>query len=242
MEFTTIRSSKLRNGEHAQFFTEVDELIDKETPALLQIEQQSALFKTALGNEFEALGLIRKSVITDELEVVDQPRDYTYRGTVGTAKAALNHYNAEVRKAAAKVMVVFDSFGNVAAMPYNEETIAIRKLRAELMGSCSAEVTLLGLEPWLNELEAQNNAFDTLMKERYSEEAGRTALRMKTIRIEVEAAYKKILKRIDALIEINGDENYKEFIAQLNIRVANYNNTVARREGNKGDGDEPKTE
>lgn len=241
MNFSNIRSSKLRNGEHAKFFTEVDNLIDESGSTALSLDDQSALFKSVLAREFEALGVIRKSALSDELEVADQPRDDTFRGTVDTAKAGLNHYDPEVRKAAAKVMVVLDSFGNVAALPYNEETIAISKIKTELTTKFANEVDTLGLAPWLTVLETQNTAFDTLMKERFSEEAGKTALRMKTIRQEVEAAYQKVLRRIEALIEINGMANYGVFVAEMNSRIEKYNTIVAQREGNKAEVETPKT-
>jgi hypothetical protein len=235
MDISKIKFSRLRNGEHAQFFTEVDKLIDEVGASVLTIEPQSALLKMVLAREFEALAIIRKSVLSDELETVDQPRDNTFRGSVDSVKSALNHFDANVKKAASKVMVVLNSFGNVAALPYDEETIAIRKLATELRGTCANEISLLALEPWLTVLETQNDNFATIMKERYSEDAGRTALRMKSIRIEVEGAYKKMLKRIDALIEINGEANYTVFVTELNSRIDKYNNIVARRESSKDD-------
>ena len=57
---------------------------------------------------------------------------------------------------------------------------------------------MVGLVPWINMLENQNVTFKTLEATRNSEEANRSELRMKQVRLEVDAAYRKITKRINA--------------------------------------------
>ena len=231
MDISKIKFSRLRNGEHVQFHTEVDELIAAKTPEVLGIEAQYAIYKTLFGNEYEAFDIIRKSAVTEDLDDADALRDSINSGMNGVVKSALNHYDADVKKAASRVWVVLNSFGNISVLTYNEETVSIRKLNAELTANYTAEVQLLGLDGWLTELVNKNDEFDALMKLRYTEDSGKTLLRMRPQRLEVDEAYRKIIKRIDALIEINGEDVYKDFVAELNIRVDKYNNIIARREG-----------
>jgi hypothetical protein len=231
MDISKIKFSRLRNGEHVQFHTEVDELIAAKTPTVLGIEAQYAIYKLLFGNEYDAFDVIRKSAVTEELEAADVLRDSINSGMNGAVKSALNHFNADVKKAANRVWVVLNSFGNISVLAYDEETVSIRKLNAELTANYAAEVQVLGLTEWLAELTNKNDAFDALMKLRYSEDSGKTMLRMRPQRLEVDEAYRKIIKRIDALIEINGEDAYKDFVSELNIRVDKYNNVIARREG-----------
>lgn len=231
MNISKIKFSRLRNGEHVQFHTEVDELITAKTPAALGIEAQYAIYRPLFGNEYEAFDVIRKSAVTDELETADVLRDSIFSGLNGIVKSALNHFDAEVKKAANRVWVVFSSFGNISVLAYDEETVSIRKLNAELTTNYAADVQLLGLTGWLTELTNKNDAFDALMKQRYTEDSGKTTLRIKPLRLEVDEAYRKISKRIDALIEVNGEDAYKDFVLELNKRIDKYNNIIARREG-----------
>lgn len=76
------------------------------------------------------------------------------------------------------------------------------------------------------------------MQERYSEEAGKPQYNMKTARTEIDAIYRTITQRIDALIIVNGPEAYTDFVNGLNERIERYNNTLARREGRNQKEDE----
>jgi len=91
----------------------------------------------------------------------------------------------------------------------------------------------------VDELEDNNNSFETLQSERYATDAGQTQLKMKQVRIEVDAAYEIITKRINALVIVNGAEAYESFINELNQRIEKYNNTIAQRKGRNKKDDEP---
>jgi hypothetical protein len=227
--------SRMRNGEHAQFYTEVNDLMVRITPAVLGIDTLYPEFQSALDDEFEAVNLIKKSALTDELELADQPRDVLYRGLCETVKGALKHYNPEVQQAAAKVMVALQTPRNMDSLPYDEETLALKKLNKELTTFYTTEMATLGIEQWVLELMAKNDAFDQLMKRRYNEVSQKTTLRMKSIRLELHAAFQKLIVRIEALIELNGDANHAGFVAELNTIVQRYNNAVLRREGHNDD-------
>ena len=231
MEITSIKLSRLRNSEHAEFLIEVDKLIANITPDQLGLTNLYAPYKSALTDEYEALNYIRKSAITKELEEADQPRDTLFRGLYDTVKGALNHFNADTRKAAAKVRVVLDNAGNVASLPFNEETITIRKIIAELNSNLAAEVATLNVGEWLTQLGSSNDAFDSLMHTRYTEDASKTELRMKPMRLVTDEAFGKIIKRINALIEVNGEANYTGFVSEINQRIEKYKYLIARHKG-----------
>ncbi|MCX6237114.1 MAG: DUF6261 family protein [Bacteroidia bacterium] len=158
-------------------------------------------------------------------------RDFTFRGLSDTVKAGGNHFNPLVRQAASRIQVVFDHYGNLTLKSYDEETAAINALISDLNSNNAADVTTLGISGWLTELQANNTAFDTLMKSRYSQEAAKTQLRMKQVRLELDAAYRIITNRINALIIVNGDAAYKAFVDELNQRIERYGNNMSIRSG-----------
>jgi len=93
---------------------------------------------------------------------------------------------------------------------------------------------LLGLVDWVNELERRNDAFVALQASRNSEEANRSELRMKKVRLEVDPAYRKIVERINALIIVNGEAPYAEFVKEVNARIGRAQDVIAQRKGHSG--------
>jgi hypothetical protein len=231
MEISSIYLKNLRNEEHYKFQTDFAHLVTTHTPATLGIETQFDPYQTLLANEGTALDVIRKSATTEQIFDSDTLRDETFSGLAGTVKSMVNHYKAEVKAAAARLQVVFGNYNNVAVKPYDEETAAITKLVADLQGNYSADVAIMGLTEWVAQLQTQNEAFDTLKKARYTEEAAKTQLKMKETRTATDVAYHAMVKHIDALIEINGETAYSSFVNELNTYIDSYNNLIAQRQG-----------
>jgi hypothetical protein len=233
MKIARINLSSLRNEEHFQFQTEFKNEINLFGAKNLNIETAFATYLPLYEQEEKALQLIRKSAATDQLIEVDKERDDIYRGLADAIKSALKHFDPNKRAAASRLKVLFDQYGNVARKPYDEETAAINKIMVEAKGAYAADITTLAISDWFTMLETKNNAFDTIMKSRYSEEAGKTELRMNQVRLEVDAAYREIMDRIDALILINGTRGYENFTREHNARVEKFSNTLAQRVGRK---------
>lgn len=233
MKIARINLSSLRNEEHFQFQTEFKNEINLFGAKTLNIETAFATYLPLYDQEEKALQPIRKSATTEQLVDADTERDDIYRGLTDAVKSALNHFDPNKRAAASRLKVLFDQYGNVARKPYNEETAAINKIMVEVKGAYAADVAALAINDWFTMLETKNNAFDTLMKSRYSEEAGKTELRMNEVRLTVDTAYREVVDRIDALILINGHRGYENFTREHNARVEKYSNILAQRVGRK---------
>jgi hypothetical protein len=236
MKTNRIDLPHLRNEEHFQFHTEFKASVAKYGAKVLNIEEAYTSHETLYGQEMDALQVIRKSATTEQLADADAERDDIFRGMSDALKSNHNHFNADKRTAAARVKVVFGQYGNVARKPYDEETASITKLIAEVKGSLVNDIATLGLSDWMAELDSRNKAFDTLMKSRYSEEAIKTDLQMKSVRVEIDAVYRSIIERLDALMLINGAATYEPFVRELNARVDRYNNIFAQRKGRNAKG------
>ena len=85
--------------------------------------------------------------------------------------AALKHFDPEVQEAAKRLKIVFDTYGNIAKKPLNEQTAAVYNVLQDLQGKFAADVTTVGIERWVAELQARNSAFGQLMKDRFDETA-----------------------------------------------------------------------
>ena len=222
-----------RNAGHYQFLNDFNELVVKYTPQALDVVNLHLAFLLVLADELLALNAISKSASSDEIHSTDKNRDLTFRGLADKVKSALKHYNAEVREAAKRTMIIFDGYGNVAYKPNDEETALIKSLIFDLRSKVAADMELLQIVDWVAELERLNNYYVSLVSDRNSEVLVRTDLRMKTVRIESDNAYKAIVERINALIVVNGEGDYVEFVKELNARIKRAKDSLAQiRAGN----------
>lgn len=224
--FSILHFSRLSNEAHYEFMTEANQLF----AGMQGFEPLMPQWNTAYSNEGEALNFIRKSAITAQIAQADELRDSLFRGFVMLIEAYCHHFTPAIEEAALRLKVVTDTYGNVATKTYDAETAAINSLIAEFNATHTADVAAVNLAPWLGELQNRNNAFASLMAGRYTETAGKTPLRMADARKQAEQAYRKIVGRIDALVEINGLEGYTTLVAELNARVERFMNLVRMKQ------------
>jgi len=234
MEIKTLSLTSLTNEDHFKFMTDANGLIVISTAVALSIVTEYNLYSDLLPKEQEALNFVRKSTLSDKLLDADIVRDTTLKGMKKVIEGGLKHFKPAVRNAAQRLMVLLDTDGNIPAKAYDKESAAIIKLISDLKGTYAADVALLGIGEWVIELEANNNAFDALMIGRYNEQDDKTRLRMKEVRREMDVAYRAITKRINALIVVNGETAYTDFVNKLNLRIDAYKNAMTRHNG-KGD-------
>ena len=231
MEIQRFRLSHLRNGEHYKFHYDFSQLIAKYKPDALGIAILFTTFQQLLGKEYAVYEVIRKSDITDLLVDADILRDTTFSGLAGTIRSACNHFDAATRAAAQRLSLVLDHYGNLAVLPYDDETASLMKFTNELMGTYKADTAKLLLTDWVQSLINQNLAFDTLKNKRTSVDAVKPESNMKLERLAVDEAYRAIVKRINALAEVNGPTAYLPFMRELNQSIDNYSLLVAQRMG-----------
>ncbi len=231
MKIETIHLNNLRNNEHFQLQTEFHKLVTESTPQALKIELAFAAYLPLYAKEDEALVKITKSAFSADIEEADRRRDQLFRGMADANLSALNHFKPEVSAAARRLQIVFDTYGNVAAKPLNEETSALNNLLQDLRTGYAAEVEQVGLGDWARELLAANAAFEDLVHRRYGETSQRSDLVLKEVRMQVDAAYNAIAERVNALMLLEGSPTHKEFIRRLNAVVEKYKNLLAQRRG-----------
>ena len=225
--------SRYQNDEHNNFHTEVNGLITHFTAASLLIEAEYATYFSLLGDEGEALNFVRKNSYSTLVAQADIVRDNTIEGMDDAIKSGLKHFNTEVRDAAKRLKILRDSSGDITRKAYNKESGDIVKLLSDLKGQYAADVTAARISDWVDELEADQNNFVTTQNHRYDEEGEKIRLRMKQTRVEVDEAYKTMVKKINALIIVNGEAPYVDFVNKLNQRIDAYTNNLAVYIGKK---------
>jgi len=238
MEILNARLHDFRNEEHFNFHAEVNDLIVRFTVEALKIERYYPDFSSALTAEAEALDVVQKSIFTGPIADADHTRDNTILGMEDMVDAALRHFKSDVRDAARRLKIVFDSFDGITTKPYDQQTAATDVLTGELEGKYSSDTAAVGITDWVNELKANNQAVKDLVGERYTDETAKTPLKMKEARKQLDDAYRNVAKLVDCLIFVEGPETYEAFVKELNKRIEKYNTRLSQRDGRNAEEEE----
>jgi hypothetical protein len=226
----------LRNEAHVELNKTFSTLVEKYGAAQLNIQSLFDYYQTQFNAEVSILDLIRKSELTEEIVEQDHRRDGIYRGFVDAVKSALNHFDYQKREAARKLEVIVEHYGNIAAKTLDQETAAIDDLLREVLTDQYATLlATLGLTDWANELKLANERFTQLMLARYSESAQRPTIQMKATRLEVDKALRAILNQVEALVLVNGIDNYYAFIKDVNVVLERYKHILTQEKGQRNE-------
>jgi hypothetical protein len=69
------------------------------------------------------------------------------------------------------------------------------------------------------------------MYERYEETAQRPLIRMRPARMALDKAFRAMVDRVEALVEVNGAADYETFIRELNAILERHKNLLAQQQG-----------
>ena len=231
---------KLRNDAYFQFHTEFKELAEKLNPEALKIKPQFEAYLPRYEKVDLAFKKIVKSSITEQIQEADKARDNIWKGLVETNTTALRHFSNEVREAAKRLKIVFDTYGNIAIKSLNEQTSATYNILQDLeSGKYAPDVAKAGLGEWVAELKRLNTAFAELMRERVDEGSVKVDIVLKKARTHLDEAYYSIVERVNALVVVEGVADYEAFIRKLNISIAKYNllaTQASKKPGKRGGG------
>jgi hypothetical protein len=219
------------NGDHVEFHKLSNPLCNKyatviDNKSLLsaydgKVQQEESVFKW-----------IRRSEYTEKKAETDQARDKAYTGITGIVRVNMQNFNPSLRDNALHVHNLLENYGNLKHTDYDAETAAIDSLAARLRSQdYLPAVTALGLRPWLNELEAQNNLFKSYVNDTAQEQVDKPGIVPKAARRETDDALHRITARVSALANLNGPDDYAAFAEEFNILVNHYNTLVHEHYG-----------
>jgi len=197
----------------------------------LLVTAEYATYFPLFKDEEEALNFVRKSSYSELLSQADIVRDNTIDGMDDAIKSGLKHFDAAVREASRRLKILRDTTGDIAKKAYNKESGDIVKLLADLNGPYAADVKTAKIDDWVTELDANQKEFVKTQNHRYDELGEKTRLRMKQVRVEVDGAYRTMVEKINALIIVNGEAPYVDFVNKLNQRIDEYTNDLAIYKG-----------
>lgn len=231
---------KLRNGEYFQFMSAFKSLLEMLTPAAIHSEEEFTEFSAALIKLDDELRVDKGSVLTEELHALDFDRDSVWRAIDMRIDATLLCTVEKEMEAAKRLRRIFDLYGDIRKISFNEETAGLTNLLGDLAKEENVGfVTSCGLTKWANVLNDLNIAFVAKQNERDTELANKNSGNAKAVRIEIDPLYELMVERVNALVSLNMQTpELENFVKELNQKIKTLEITLAGREGRKDNGEE----
>lgn len=240
IEINSVSLGKLRKEQHLGLMTNTDRLIGSDNVVKTGITPLYASFNEALAIETAAVKLEQGSLTTGKMDDMDTEREDLITGFDHLIENGLRHFDTAKRDAATQLKHVVDKYGSFRRKTNADETVDIRSMCAELLSEQNS--TALGTLPdgveWVTRIQTSNEGYNALYIARNAENNGQKIITSGQAREQTDPCYNAIVRRLNALAELNGDAAYAGFINQLNGLIADLKSTMsaqatARRKTNE---------
>ena len=105
----------------------------------------------------------------------------------------------------------------------------MHNLVQDLKALDTTKMNQAGFTPFLTDLEQKATAYVTISDTQSSEHGRRMVGIVKEKRAEADAAYRRLVETVNALIIVNGETAYKEFVLDMNGRIDQNKTMLANR-------------
>ena len=211
----------LRYGAHFSVMTSFGE---KAAPLA---ESESMLtaayneFKSALDYEDAAIKIARASEYSDQILKEDTKRDRLYNNGKATVEMWVALGIEPMATAAQAVLKEYNNYKVETTAQYDQETgLMLNFLQPFETAAMKEKLQTLGLTAVFEQMKIANEAVRSLISQRGDERAANAAFDIKKARQATDAAYDKLVERINALQVLDETGKYNAFIAWWSQEVA----------------------
>lgn len=224
--------TRCRKEQHLGLMTSLDHLLMAETIAKLGLEPLYTPFKSALAIENAAVEIELGSLTSAKMEVKDEEREDMITGFSHLIENGLRHFDPGKRNAAEILKHIVEKYGSFRRKTNADETVAIRAMATELLSADNLPhlSTLSDGVEWVTRIQTVNEEYGALYESRNAENNGTHTVTSLEARAITDPCYTAIVKRVNALAEVNGEANYISFINKLNGFISDLKNTMSVQE------------
>ena len=195
----------------------------------------------ALKEEDRCLVISRRNLITDDIRAADKTRDDIFR----SLRKAINGFTdapvADVAKAGKVLKQCVADYAINPAMQLDRETGLLHNFIADLETKHAAEVAKLGLTLYVAPLKEANAKVEQFIVDRTTAQSAIAAGELRAARLATDAAYRHLVKFVNALAMVSGTTDYDALAKFLNEHIDRYKHEVLpkKKKGGKkpSDGD-----
>ena len=225
-EISDINIQRMNNGAHFTFVSNILARAEADAAVKEKASELVSNFKAAVTAEDEALKISQKSLLTDDIAKADNDRDALYAGYKKAVEGFLAMPVADMAQAAKVLSQHIKDYKINTAGQLDKETGLLVNFITDLEGKFSAQVTTLGLTPFVTNLKEANERVRTLTLQRTNEKMGITVGALKTARTASDDAYRALVKMVNALALVFGEKDYTSFIDYVNTEITHYKREV----------------
>ncbi len=192
---------KMNNAEHDYFHRSCCEILAAQAGSITLIAPVVERYRNMYEQEDVAFKLSQRMEETKQLTELDELRDHDFADLKASIEFYLRSRVAEVKEAAEKINFVFDRYKDADKRAYAENTDLIINMLQDLRKEPYPQVVAtLKLEEVLRSLENNNNAFDTVYKERalHQREYNET-VKLADIRRQVDLQFAELVDQVNAI-------------------------------------------
>lgn len=231
MNIKKLHLNNLCNNEHFYFMNDFKRLMDIDPCILPGIGTLYSGFSEFFANEAEILNVSRKSILTKAMLDVNKRRGIIFRGLCLAVNSAVKHFDITKQDAAKQLQIILKTHGNINRKNNQSRSASYIHLVYVFQEDQAANSNLSGINDWINEMQQLNSEYTALENQRYDEKSAKSPLKMTRVRTQVDASYRNIINKINALIIVNDDTTYSDFVSELNLRIDHFRQTMAIRKG-----------
>ena len=239
-QLSTIDYTRMDITTALGFFGQMNDKLVTDTTLTTAMGSVWTAYTAALQAFDDAYAQAKKWAQTADLEELDKLRDTALSAYLQALKAMTASPNAAKQAAAKQLQFIRDKYTLNTSDEYMKETTAVGQMVQELESSTEATAALAttGLDDWLADLKQKNDAFLAKMNERTEAQAGQQKGIVRDTRTACEAAYRNVVKLINAMAicEVPAGYSFTAIIDLLNAEIEHYRQILARKGGGSGGG------
>ena len=238
-QINSISLERMSNGSHFLFITDTVGLATADTKVKTKVTAELTALQTALKAEDDALALSKANLLSGEIKTLDTERDKHYKALRKAITFFLNHPDAELVKAAARLEQLLKDYNIDPKMQLDRETGLLLNLISDLETKSAADVTALALTPVVQAMKQANDKLREVTRARANDRAVQIVGQLKQAQHASDEAYRTLVQKVNALAVVEGEADYADFISKMNEQVKHYKQEVLPKAKKKDGGKQP---
>ena len=173
----------------------------------------------------------QKDLLTDILSNLDDVRDKAATAWHTAALAALKSPNATKQQIAQQLVQLYKDYHLDASDEYMKQTLNIQQMIQAIEGNATIMAALpgMGLDDYLTDLKAKNEAFAAKMAERTAGTVGKTTGVVAAARADVEQKYRTFVRMSNVVSSYEGNGELDPFILVMTAEIEHYRQILSRK-------------
>ncbi|MGV3312309.1 DUF6261 family protein [Streptococcus suis] len=228
--------NSLRHPEVAQFLTRfLDDLDKKGLVASKEdvIEKLLTGIRTNLPSFQQSLEQVRASEKSLSISEADELRDADLQALRDSIKPYRVSKREAEKSAYASLKLLFEQYKDTAKANYEQETALLTSLLDKLKTSYSDQISALGVDKFVANLEESHREFETRFASRSQESLTKVSYDVKALRKAVLAPYQDLTEYVAIMVKVKDDAIYQDLLEVLNNSRKYYADILSRRKGVK---------